>query len=71
MLHELDQSVAGDSDTPANTDTLDMAVLYQLVCWVTANAEYRDHFFHCQEKWKALEGYSVYNKTAPFSNNRL
>ena len=71
MLHELDQSVAGDSDTPANTDALDIAVLHQLGRRVAANAEYRGHFFHCQEKWKALEGYSVYNKTAPFFNNRL
>ena len=62
MLHELDQSVAGDSDAPTDTDALDVAVLYQLIRWVSADAEYRGHFFHSQEKWKGRKSCSIHNK---------
>ena len=41
MLHEPDQSIAGDSDAAANADALDIAILYNLISCIAANAEQR------------------------------
>ena len=41
IIHELDQGIAGDADAPAYADALDVAILYELISCIAANAEQR------------------------------